>query len=118
MSALAEATVVYALLVGLVCLGLTVSGRRRPGSVSAALAVVAVAALGVAVLGAVSLARGHRPLELETHVGYLLTAPLIVPAAAGSTAGDEGRRWSSAAFAVACLVLVVVLVRLVATSHA
>jgi hypothetical protein len=116
-SSLAEAAVVYTFVVGLACVALAVSGRTRPRLVDAALTVVAVAATGVALLGFVGILRGHRPEDVATHLGYLVTAPLILPAAAGSFQGERGR-WASAAFATACLVLVVVLVRAVATSHA
>jgi hypothetical protein len=115
-SSLAEATVVYTFVVGLVCLVLAVSGRPRPSVVDAALVLVAVAAVGVAAIGVVGVLRGRHYAELGTHLGYLFTTPLIIPAAAGSFQGDRGR-WSNAGMATGCLVLVVVLVRAVATSH-
>ena len=114
MTRLAEATVLYAVATSVGCLFFTASGRARPRLLDAALVLVAVAAAGTSLLGAVSLMRGPLPVEPATHVGYLITAPLVLPATAGSVTG-LGNRWSSAAFAVGGLVLAVVLVRLVAT---
>ena len=114
MTRLAEATVLYAVAVSLVCLFFTASGRARPRVLAAALVLVAVAAAGTSLLGAVSLLRGPRPVELATHLGYLVTAPLVLPVTASSVADLPGR-WQSAAFAVGALVLAVVLVRVVAT---
>ncbi len=116
MSALAEAAVGYTVVVMALCLGFAGAGRERPALLDAALLVVAAGALAVTAVGVVGLARGHRPAELATHVGYLVATPMILPIAAGSMAPDRGQ-WSSTACAVGCLVVAVMLVRVVATSR-
>ena len=77
-----------------------------------------VAVVGVVLGDAIRMLVGHRvPAELATHVGYLVTAPAVLPVTAGLAGRDRGR-WGSACFAVACAVLAVVLVRLTATARA
>lgn len=82
---------------------------------NASLTLLAAVAVIVCVADAIHTLGGAQPPEVATHWGYLATAPLILPATAGAVHLD-GDRWGSAAMAVGCLILAVVLVRLAATS--
>lgn len=69
----------------------------------------------VLVVGAVgSLAQGHRPASLSTHLGYLAAAVLIIPVALMSVRDDRGP-WSSGVVAVAALATGVIAVRILMT---
>lgn len=70
-------------------------------------AVLAVGALG-------SLARGHRPESLSTHLGYVAAVVVIMPVALLSVREDRGP-WSSGVVAVAALATGVVAVRIMMT---
>ncbi|WP_375425079.1 hypothetical protein [uncultured Friedmanniella sp.] len=117
MNGIAEATTGYAILVGLGCLACCLVGRPRPRVLDGALVVAGLGAAGTAAAAVAGLLSGIRPAELGTHLGYLVTAPLLLPVTAGVVGGDRGR-WGSAAFSTGCLVLAVVVVRLVATARA
>ena len=63
------------------------------------------------VVAIVMLVAGDRPDELGTFVGYLVVALLLVPAGT-LWALAERSRWGPTVLAVACLALVVVVIRL------
>lgn len=68
-----------------------------------------------AAVDAVTLLRGHRPADLPTHVGYLLTSVALLPlliARPGRTPQAAMPRSQHAVAALACAVTGVVVVRL------
>jgi cyanate permease len=69
--------------------------------------VLALGALG-------SVARGHRPESMSTHLGYIAAAVCIVPVALGSVREDRDS-WSSGVVAVAALATGVIAVRILMT---
>ncbi len=75
---------------------------------SAALLLVVLVQVVIAVI---MLVAGDRPDELGTFVGYLVVALILLPAGT-LWALAERSRWGTAVLAVACLALVVVVVRL------
>lgn len=116
MRSLILSSALYALGLAAVLGFVAVTGRQRSRTIDAALTVCSVAAAAVSVTALARLAHGHRPAELATHLGYVVTAPLLLPASIGVMHGDRGR-WANAGLATACLVLVVVLWRVVVTQH-
>jgi hypothetical protein len=58
--------------------------------------------------------RGHRPAESATHLAYLITSLLVLPAAATQVARDDGP-WPAALLAVALVLAAVVVVRMQTT---
>ena len=115
MKSLGLTTLAYGLVLTVVALAYLASGRPRPRPFSGALVVLEVAVVGVVVMDAVHLLTGPNPADPATHLGYLLVAPLIIPAAAAAVRMDRSR-WGSAALAVGCLVQFVVTLRLFQTS--
>jgi hypothetical protein len=114
---LALTVIGYALAVGVACLVPAVRGTPRSALVVPALAVVELGVTAQALLDVVALWHGPRPIELATHVGYLLASLVLVPVAAGSVRLDDSR-WGSAALALGCLLVAVVTVRLHQTARA
>jgi uncharacterized membrane protein len=78
------------------------------------LAIIQLAVVVQAVADAISVARGHRPGEEATHIAYLLTSLVILPAAVG-LAGREDRRRTANALGIGLLVLAVVVIRMQTT---
>jgi hypothetical protein len=78
------------------------------------LLVLQVSLLVQAVLDVVGLVRGHRPAEPATHLGYLVTSLVVLPAATGSSRNDDDR-WAGVLVAVALLALTVIVVRMMTT---
>ena len=70
-------------------------------------AVLVVGSLG-------SLAQGHRPESLSTHLGYLAAAVVIMPVALMTVRDDRGS-WSSGVVGVASLATGVIAVRILMT---
>jgi hypothetical protein len=106
-----SATVV-ALLVALAGLTSTLA-RRRTGLLHLAGAVVLEVLLVVqAVVAAVALAGGQRPPETATFLGYL-AGVVLLPVAGVLWSRTEPSRWAGTVLAVASLVTVVMIWRLV-----
>ncbi|MEO6471032.1 MAG: hypothetical protein ABIR57_04205 [Aeromicrobium sp.] len=107
--------IAYAVVLSVVCVACAARHRRRPAAVEACLTLLAGVTVILCLVEGLRIANGSRPDELATHIGYLVIAPLVLPATAGAVQLD-GDRWGSGAMAVGCLVLAVVLLRLAATS--
>jgi hypothetical protein len=86
-------------------------GRGIGTAQVAGLALVELLVLVHVGYGIAGLARGHRPHEYATFVGYLIAFPLILPLGA-VLARLEPTRWGSVIAAVACLVDAVLVLRL------
>lgn len=108
-------TIFYSVALAVACLTYAAWHRRRPPALNACITLLAAVAVIVCVADAIHILGGIQSSETATHFGYLVTAPLVLPATAGAVQ-LEGDRWGSAAMGVGCLVLAVVLVRLAATS--
>ncbi|WP_326568667.1 hypothetical protein VSH64_44125 [Amycolatopsis rhabdoformis] len=108
--ALAFATTVVCVAGGFAVLGTGLAGRYRRGRTLPALAIVELALIGQAVADVLGLFGGDRPAELGTHLAYLATSLVLLPAAAVWSAGEEAR-WSAVVIAVALLAVAVVVVR-------
>lgn len=104
------ATLAAAALAALAC-----ARGRAPGPVELkallALQLVLIVQLGVVLY---RLGGGQRPSEAGAFAGYVVLSLLLLPGGLALTA-DERNRWGSLALAVACLVVAVVELRLVAT---
>ncbi|HET8661926.1 MAG TPA: hypothetical protein VFM55_23395 [Micromonosporaceae bacterium] len=110
-SGLAVAVIACSLVLAAGCL-LTAARDRAPGRVHlAGAAVVEAVLLAQVVVAVVRLAGGERPGSLVTFVGYLVAAPLLLPAAA-ALAALERTRWGAVILGVAALVLPVLMLRL------
>lgn len=98
--------------------GLLTTVLNRPAGIShlIGLAVVEVALLGQVAVAIVLLARGERPAEFATFIGYLVAGPLVLPLGA-ALALVERSRWGSAIVTVAALVIPVLILRLQQVWH-
>lgn len=114
--ALALAIALVSLVSGLTVAALALSGKHRWAQTVPTLVTVECALLLQAVLDVVALAGGHRPAEPSTHLAYLVTSPLVLPAAA-SQAHDHGR-WSGLLIGGALVVVAVLVVRMQTTWRA
>jgi hypothetical protein len=109
---LAVAATVVAVLLAVLGLAST-AARRRIGSVHLAGAALLEAVLLVqAAVALVGLAGGHRPPETAAFLGYL-AGVVLVPVAGVLWARTEPTRWAGTVLAVAALVVVVMVWRLV-----
>lgn len=108
---LAVAIMVASLLVGGWCLVAVARDRYLGRPELAALVVLEVAVLVQTVIGVVALARGERPVELVTFVGYLIVTALFLPGAVGLSL-MERTRWGSAIAAAGAVVTAVLMLRL------
>lgn len=104
----------YAALVSLVALVLTARRRPRPPWLDSMAWMLEVLMLIRAVAGGGAILAGERPVELSTHVGYLMASVALIPLALESVRDDRGP-WSSAVVAVAAVASTVIAVRLVMT---
>lgn len=118
---LAVFTTLYAAMLGLWALIAAALRRPLPPAVLAGVALLELTLLVQAAADVVSLAAGHDPGSLATHLGYLLASvlllPLLVlltrpPSASGARTQPAEHVWSSAVLAVACCATAVVVVRL------
>ncbi|WIX79441.1 hypothetical protein QRX50_01075 [Amycolatopsis carbonis] len=107
---LAFATTVVCVAGGLAVLGTGLAGRYRRGKTLRALAVVELALIVQAVADVTGLLTGDRPAELGTHLAYLATSLVLLPAATAWSANEDGR-WAAVVIAVALLALAVVVIR-------
>lgn len=96
----------------IVALILFVRGHWR--KLAPTLAIVQLAVVVQAIADAISVARGHRPGEAATHIAYLLTSVVILPAAIG-LAGREDCRRTAHALGIALLILAVIVIRMQTT---
>ncbi|MFI5614636.1 hypothetical protein [Amycolatopsis sp. NPDC051903] len=108
---LAFTTTVVCVAGGLVVLGTGLAGRYRRTRVLPALAVFELVLVVQAVADVVGLVTGAHPREPATHVAYLATSLVVLPAATAWTARDGDRREAAVVLAVALLALAVVIVR-------
>jgi hypothetical protein len=108
---LAVAIMVASLLVGGWCLVAVARDRYLGSAVLAALAALELAVLVQTVLAVVALARGQRPEELTTFIGYLIVTALFLPGAVGLSL-LERTRWGSAIAAGGAVVTAVLVLRL------
>jgi hypothetical protein len=108
---LALAIMIFSLLLAGWCLVAT--GRQRWLDLThlVGLAVLELALLAQTTIAAAAIARGERPVEFVTFLGYLVTSVLFVPLCAG-LATMERTRWGSAIAAGGCLVAAVLTLRL------
>lgn len=94
---------------------LTAAGGRAPGKrelqVLLGLQLLLLVQLGVVLW---RLSGGDRPAETGAFAGYVVLSLLLLPGGLALTA-DEHTRWGSLALGIACLVVAVVELRLVAT---
>jgi hypothetical protein len=109
-SALSVTIVMYAGGVMAVCLIAAARDRPRTGLIVPAL-IVLEASLALQVLLDATQIHRHVVASLATHIGYLVASMIVLPAAALSAGGDQGR-WGSAVIAVGALVAAVISVRL------
>ncbi len=105
------AVAVSSLLVAVWCLVSAVRGRGLDVGQVVGLAVVEVLALVHAGYGVSALARGQRPHEYATFVGYLVAFVLLIPLGT-LLARLEPTRWGSIVALVACLAQAVLVLRL------
>ncbi len=102
---------IVSLAVAAWCLAWTARGRGLAVAHLGALALVELLALVHVGYGVAELARGHRPHEYGTFIGYLVAFPLIIPFGY-LLARLEPSRWGPAIAGVACLVDAVLVLRL------
>lgn len=110
---LAFTTTVVCVAGGFVVLGTGLAGRYRRRRVLPALVVIELALLVQAAADVAGLLGGDHPGEPGTHLAYLVTSLVILPAALG-TAPDDGR-WAAVLIALALLVLAVLVIRMQTT---
>jgi hypothetical protein len=89
-------------------------GRGRHQLHSAGLVVLEAALVVQALLGAVALLAGGHAAEPAVHAGYLVASPLVLPLVLPAAAGQRGP-WQAVITALACLAVLVVVLRLQAT---
>ncbi|MGW4486772.1 hypothetical protein ACWEOE_23360 [Amycolatopsis sp. NPDC004368] len=107
---LAFATTVVCVAGGLAVLGTGLAGRYRRRRTLPALAVVQLALIVQVVADVAGLLGGDRPAEPGTHLAYVATSLLLLPAATAWSAPENGR-WGAMVLAVALLAVAVVVVR-------
>jgi hypothetical protein len=109
---LAYAVEAVSVLVGLAIIALAVADRRPLTLLAYGLVTVEVAAIVQVLVATVQAARGERPHEVATFVGYALTSLLVPPVGAVWALSDK-TRWGTGAAGVAALVLSVLTLRMV-----
>lgn len=103
--------IAYAVALAASCGYAAVRGRPRSTLVAPAAIVLQTALVLQAVVDLLAVARGYNGAELSTHIGYLVTSLVVLPVTVASIRLDAGR-WASAAFAIGCLVVAIVSIRL------
>jgi hypothetical protein len=109
---LASTVAAVSVLVGLAIIGLAVADRRPLTLLAYGLVTVEVAAIVQVLVAIVQAARGERPHEVATFVGYALTSLLVPPVGAVWALSDK-TKWGTGAAGVAALVLSVLTLRMV-----
>ena len=87
-----------------------VRGGARNDLLTAALVILELGLLVQAVLDLVSMAGGHRPAELATHLAYLVTSVVVLPVVV--PIGRKGRKGPVMTDAVVCAAVVIIVIRL------
>ncbi len=103
--------------IGVVLLVAAAAGRmyQLPRRITLSLLAVAEAAVLVGIVIDITwLARGHSAPDLVTHIGYLLTTPLLIPAGLGLTY-KKIDRWGLLIVGIATLIAAVMMIRQVQT---
>lgn len=115
-------SVLVAVAAGVVAVAAAISaatGQDRPKAIDLSLRVLEGGLVVRALAGVGRMLGGQQEVHSATHLGYLIASVAIVPVATGALEGDRSR-WSTAVVAVACLAVVVIVIRLqvTATGHA
>lgn len=114
-SATLQVVVLYLALVAVLA-GAAAAGVRCGAAVRAGVVIGEVLLIAQAVIDVTSYLRGHRSGEPATHLGYLVVSVVLLPLLAGRALGDgEVSRSDYVVVALACAVMVVVVLRLHAT---
>lgn len=110
-----QVVVLYLVLVAVLA-GFAAAGVRCGAAVRAGVVIGELLLVVQALLALISLARGHRPGEPATNLGYLVVSVALLPLLAGRALGDaEPSRAEYVVVALACAVTIVVVLRLHAT---
>jgi hypothetical protein len=109
--ALAYVVIAVSLVVGLGIIGLAVADRRPLTLLAYGLVIAEAAALVQVLVAIVQAARGERPEEVATFIGYALTSVLAPPVGALWALSDKSK-WGTGAAGVSALVLAVLTVRM------
>jgi hypothetical protein len=110
-----QVVVLYLALVGVLA-GAAAAGLRCGTAVRAGVVIGELLLVLQALLAVISYARGHRPGEPATNLGYLVVSAVLLPLLAGRALGEgEPTRTDYAVVALACGVIIVVVLRLHAT---
>ncbi len=100
--------------IGVVLLFAAAVGRLPRRATLALLAVAEVAVVAGVLIDIAWLVRGNSTPELLTHIGYLITTPLLIPAGLGLTYRKIDR-WGLLIVGVATLITAVMIIRQVQT---
>ncbi len=109
--ALATGLIALVAAYGVTALILTAMGRAPREYLVIASATLTGLIVVQVLIAVVMLVAGERPDELGTFVGYLVVAVILLPLGT-LWALTERSRWGTAVLAIACLALVVVIIRL------
>jgi hypothetical protein len=110
-----QVVVLYLALVGVLA-GAAAAGLRCGAAVRAGVVIGELLLVVQALLAVISFARGHRPGEPATNLGYLVVSVALLPLLAGRALGEgEPTRTEYVVVGLACGVAVVVVLRLHAT---
>ena len=101
-------------LLAVVNAGLFFAGQPRPPGDDKLVKVLAGALVARAMLGIGLAFGGDEESQSITHIAYLVVSAALLPLVFSTVEGDRGR-WSCAVFAVALLVVVVLMLRVQAT---
>ena len=110
-----QVVVLYLALVAVLA-GVAAAGVRCGAAVRAGVVIGELLLVGQALLAVISYARGHRPGEPATNLGYLVVSLVLLPLLAGRALGEgEPSRSHYVVVGLACAVTIVVVLRLHAT---
>jgi hypothetical protein len=110
-----QVVVLYLALVGVLA-GTAAAGVRCGTAVRAGVVIGELLLVVQALLAVISYARGHRPGEPATNLGYLVVSVILLPLLAGRALGEaEPTRTEHVVVGLACGVAIVVVLRLHAT---
>lgn len=105
---------------GVIAVAATISfllGRERPKPIDVSVQGLEALLVLRALVGVGQMLGGQQEVHSVTHIGYLIASVAIIPITAGTLEGDRSR-WSAAVIAVACLAVVVIVIRLQMTATA
>jgi hypothetical protein len=110
-----QVVVLYLALVGVLAV-VAAAGVRCGAAVRAGVVIGELLLIVQALLAVISLARGHRPGDAATNLGYLVVSVALLPLLAGRALGEsEPTRTEYVVVALACGATIVVVLRLHAT---